>query len=281
MQVIETFLCGKENNFKTCEDGIFIGENLAAVVDGVTAKGTKLWDGRKSGCYAKDKIIEYLNLTSPEQSAKELFCNLDAVLHDSIAPCKEELLVEDYPRASVIVYNHYYKEIWSYGDCQCRLNDKVYSHVKKIDRLNADLRAYVLEYELLNGKTLEMLKANDLGRNAIQKNLQMQFQFENCTGEFGYPVLNGQGIREEFIKIYPVEQADEIILASDGYPVVGKNLSESEKELERILKEDPMCFRQFPSTKGVQRGNISFDDRAFCRIKIKSSKKVPNMLQFY
>lgn len=268
MQIIETFLCGKENNEETCEDGIFISENIVAVIDGVTAKGMKLWNGKKSGYYARDKIIAYLKQVSWEQPAKELFGNLNRVLHDSIISCEEELQLEDFPRASVIVYNDYYKEIWSYGDCQCRLNKQVYSHVKKIDQLNADLRAYVLEYALLDGKTPEMLMENDLGRKAIQKNLQMQFQFENSTGEFGYPVLNGQGIEESLIKIYQVKEGDEIILASDGYPVLGKNLKESERELERIVKEDSLCFRQFRSTKGVQRGNVSFDDRAFCRIRI-------------
>lgn len=53
MQIIESFLCGKENNPKTCEDGIYIGEHLVAVIDGVTAKGKRLWNGHKSGPYAK------------------------------------------------------------------------------------------------------------------------------------------------------------------------------------------------------------------------------------
>ena len=268
MQIIETFLCGKENNEKTCEDGIFIGEHMVAVIDGVTAKGTKLWNGQKSGCYAKNKILTYLKQIPKEQTAKDLFMHLDKVLHDSAIACKEELQIEDFPRASVIIYNDYYKEIWSYGDCQCRVNEDVYSHTKKIDKLNANLRAYVLEYELLQGKTLEMLMENDLGRKAIQKNLQMQFQFENSFGEFGYPVLNGQGIEESLIKIYQVKEGDEMILASDGYPVIEKDLKKSEQELERLIKEDPLCFRQLRGTKGIQKGNISFDDRAFCRIRI-------------
>lgn len=272
MQILESFLCGKEQNPATCEDGIFIRENLVAVIDGVTAKGTRLWNGKKSGCYAKDKIIEYLQNISAKQvykqSAKEFFCGLDKILREEIAVYGEELALEDYPRASIIVYNHYYKEVWSYGDCQCRLKNFTYSHAKKIDELNAALRAYVLEHELLTGKTLEMLRENDSGRKAILKNLQMQFLFENKTGAFGYPVLNGRGIEESLIKIYQAKEGDEIILASDGYPILGKTLKESEKALERILREDSMCFRQFRSTKGVQAGNVSFDDRAFCRIRI-------------
>lgn len=85
MQIIETFLCGKENDFKTCEDGIFIGENLAAVADGVTAKGMKVWDGKRSGCYAKDKIIEHLNQVPKEHTAKELFCSTKGVQKGNIS----------------------------------------------------------------------------------------------------------------------------------------------------------------------------------------------------
>lgn len=48
MKVIETFLQGKENDPDTCEDGIFIGENIVAILDGVTAKGTCLWKGKKA-----------------------------------------------------------------------------------------------------------------------------------------------------------------------------------------------------------------------------------------
>ncbi len=53
MEILETFLCGKENNPATCEDGLVISEQLVAIIDGVTAKGTRLWNDMSSGCYAK------------------------------------------------------------------------------------------------------------------------------------------------------------------------------------------------------------------------------------
>lgn len=83
---------------------------------------------------------------------------------------------------------------------------------------------------------------------------------------FGYPVLIGQGIEPSMIKIYPVKSGDEILLASDGYTVLRGTLEESAKKLQRILKEDPLCFRAYRSTKGKKSCNVSFDDRAYCRI---------------
>lgn len=134
--------------------------------------------------------------------------------------------------------------------------------------LNASLRAYYLEYHLQKGMTLEELQENDLGRAAIQPNLLMQFAFENQPGEFGYPVLNGMGIEPSMICTYKVQEGDEIILASDGYPKLGKDLAESEANLQQLMEEDPMCFRKYLCTKGLKEGNSSFDDRAFCRIQV-------------
>ena len=153
---------------------------------------------------------------------------------------------------------------------QCAINGRVYTHEKEIDWLNAGLRAFYLEYELQRGKTMEELAntSPDPGRTAIQENLKLQMDFENKDIPFGYPVLNGQGIEPSMIKVYPVKPGDEILLASDGYPVLRGTLAESEKELQRILEEDPLCFRTYRSTKGKKSCNVSFDDRTYCRILV-------------
>ena len=268
MKILEKFIQGKESNPETCEDGLFIGEQMVAIIDGVTTKGTYLWDGKKSGRFAKDIIMEFLSKNVERYSAAELFHGMDYALKRSIENALGDLLRKDYPRASVIVYNDFYKEIWSYGDCQCYINNRVYTHAKKIDELNSDLRAFYLEYECLEGKNIEELIKDDLGRKQIEKNLLMQFAFENKAGVFGYPVLNGQGIAESMIKVYSVEAGQEIVLASDGYPVLKSTLEESERALQYILENDPLCFRVYRSTKGLKPGNKSFDDRAFCRIAV-------------
>lgn len=269
MQIIENFLCGKENNPKTCEDGIYISEHLVAVIDGVTAKGHRLWDGHKSGYYAKEILLNYLKQESIEKkSSLELLKNLDKVLREAVMAYEKSLEPEEYPRASIIIYNDYYKEIWNYGDCQCSINGRVHTHSKKIDETNAALRARYLEEALKKGTTMEELLVNDCGRAIIQENLLQQFAYENKTSEYGYPVLNGSGIEPELLRVYKVNEGDEVILASDGYPTLGKNLKESEDKLQKVIEEDPLCFRQYLSTKGIKKGNVSFDDRAFCRIEV-------------
>lgn len=284
MKIIEQFIKGKENSLKTCEDGLFTGSFMAAVIDGVTPKSRYLWQGKTSGCYAKDILLAFLGKIQrselKSQTPEEFFSLLDRQLAiASGMPARKAgagnsdsgvLRFTDYPRASIILYNDICREIWAYGDCQCAVNGRVYSHEKEIDRLNAGLRAFCLEYELQKGKTIEELAQlpADPGRTAIEENLKLQMAFENKNIPFGYPVLNGQGIAPSMIKVYPVKSGDEILLASDGYPVLGGTLAESEKELQRILKEDPLCFRAYRSTKGKKSCNISFDDRAYCRILV-------------
>lgn len=268
MKIIEQFLCGKKNIPDICEDGLVIGKHLIAVIDGVTSKGICLWDGNTSGCYAKYILTDYLQQDIERQSAVELLSNLDRILRENVQSRAENLSYAEYPRASIILYNDFYKEIWSYGDCQCRINEEIVTHPKKIDQLNADMRAFYLEYQILQGVDVTTIGLNDLGRKSIEKNLLMQFAFENKPGYFGYPVLNGMGIEESMIKHYPVSEGDIIVLASDGYPVLKGNLNECEKALDYIKQNDPLCFRLYRSTKGIKRGNISFDDRAFCKFVV-------------
>ena len=268
MKILESFLLGKKPDPDVCEDGLVLGGRLIAVVDGVTAKGTRLWNGRTSGCRARELLCGYLQTGVEKQPPEELFQNLDALLHREICAQGGRLAAGEYPRASVIVYNDVYREVWSYGDCQCRINDEVFSHSKAIDRLTADLRAFYLERALAQGAQEADLAREDPGRAAILPLLSMQFDFENQPGPFGYPVLNGQGVALSMLRRYPVSAGDEIVLASDGYPVLERTLRACEAELERIRKADPLCFRLFRSTKGFCPGNNSFDDRTFCRFVV-------------
>ncbi len=269
MKILEQYIQGKENNPDTCEDGLYIGEDIIAVLDGVTAKNTYLWNGVSSGCYGKNVIIDFLKKQPLTDSPEKFFMDADRQLKEVIDKKTNDIQIEDYPRVSIILYNDRCHEIWSYGDCQCRINDKVYSYEKEIDRLNAEMRAFYLEYCLLQGRTLEELICSDPGRKEIEDNLLRQLVFENKAGKFGYPVLNGQGIEAAMIKRYSVKPGDQIVLASDGYPKLKKTLKESEDALKEILEKDPMCFRKFRSTKGVRTGNISFDDRTYCRILVE------------
>lgn len=269
MKVIEEFIEGKRKDQSMCEDGYIIKDNFIAVVDGVTAKGNHLWEGMySSGCYAKNKILEYLKGNVEKQNAQELFTNLSNVLKETyFSEMKDDIKVERL-RACIIVYNGFYNEIWSYGDMQCMIDSDVYQDSKEIDDVMAKKRIDVIKNALNNGMTIDELIKNDIGRAAMLKNVKKQFDYENKKCKYGYPVINGDEILPEMIKKYSVLENSEVILASDGYPKLCETLEESEKELERILREDPLCINENPSTKGIQPGYSSFDDRTYIRFKV-------------
>lgn len=272
---MEIYLRGKTEDPKLCEDGIFIGKKLIVVIDGVTSKGKLKWFGDSSGKYAKDVLYKYLTENEDFNSAEEFFQSLSYCLRDA-RRMNEGCKFEDYPRASVIAYSVINGKIWSYGDCNCMINGILHSHGKQIDKINSEKRAEVIENAIIkNGehKVMEHLKVNDFGRDAIKEGLQKQLYLENrhlfINGlDYGYPVINGESICSEMIVEYEVYPGDHIVLATDGYPVLKGTLKESETALDWILKNDPMCFRKYKSTKGLQNNYDSFDDRAYISLTI-------------
>ena len=268
MKIIECLILGKNQNQELCEDGIFINEHFIAVIDGVTAKGKHLWNGATSGLHAKNIIINYLKDAPYNINATELLNNLNRLLMKEFINYKVEDDEREYLRASIIIFSNYFKEIWSFGDCQCMINNQTYIHSKKIDYLNSEMRTMAIKSFLKMGTKVEELLYNDRGRDLILPFLEMQLIFENTDDDLGYAVLNGKQINMKLFKSYKVKAGDLVVLASDGYPKLFRTLEESEEYLKMIITEDPLCFSLYKSTKGLLIGQNSFDDRAYIRFLI-------------
>jgi len=272
--IIESFIESKNKNIEVCEDGLFIGKSAIAVIDGCTSKSDYKWFGKTGGRYAKDIICEELAKDISTDCPQEFFESLNNAIRNAITDNHDYIRNEDKPRASIIAYIPSKKEIWSYGDCQCIIDNKIYTHTKQIDVDLSQKRAAILEEEIRKGNTIKNLMSDDVGRKAIYDDLKKQLNYENThtnmETDYGYPVLNGDNsICEDMIERYAVTCGQEVVLASDGYPILRNTLEQSEEELYRIIKEDPLCFKQYKSTKGLREGNSSFDDRTYIRFKIE------------
>lgn len=260
MEIIEKSIIGKNPDQNLCEDGLFISENFIAVIDGVTAKSPELFCGKTGGRAAMEKIIEALSVLDKNSPQKATF----EILNESIKRLYEST-PDGHASACAIIYSKAHKEIWCCGDCQCLINDTLYLNEKKIDSITSEVRALVLEIALLQGKTTDELLENDIGRNFIEPLLKKQYLFENSDNQYAYEVLNGKNLRFDLIKTYKVCNGDTVVLASDGYPVLKATLSESEHELNKVIKENPLCNKGYLSTKGLKKGNLSFDDRTYIK----------------
>lgn len=262
MQIKEYFTKGKISN-DTNEDGLYISKDIIAVIDGVTSKTSNLYDGHKSGYVAKKIVLDTLKHIDPRSTFEETLLHINNNLfkyHKEIGKEKE------YFSAQIIMYNNYYKEIWNFGDSSCMINGHVHLHDKLYDEITSNARALYDNLLLKQGYTVEQLLEKDLGAEYIEPLLKNQYLYDNnIDSPYGYPVLNGQEIHFNHLIKYEVKKGDEVVLASDGYPLIKPTLKESERYLNDILKKDPLCINKFVTTKGLKKGYKSYDDRTYVR----------------
>lgn len=264
MKIIEQLIKGKSVDQALCEDRLLITDDFIAVVDGVTAKSSQTFNGKSGGIAAAEVIcnaIENFPLDISVENATQLLTEAVAGLYSK----GEE---KGSAAAGVIILSLFRNEIWSIGDCQCIINGEKHLHEKEIDLLISQRRADFIKNAIENGATEEDFLKNDTGREYILPAIKEQQKHANTLGELGYAVINGTPIPQELIVVYKVKQGDAIVLASDGYPFLCDTLEESEYLLEKELSQNPLCYKNYKSTKGIKDGNLSFDDRTYIKIII-------------
>ena len=171
--------------------------------------------------------------------------------------------------ASAVIYSKSLNEIWQIGDCRFLVGSTYSTNEKEIDEIMAKARAAFNETAIINGEiTLESLKDHDPGRDFIMPFLTRQALLQNCPYEnqFSFAVFDGFTIDPKKVIVFPVGKAKEFVLSSDGYPQTFNTLEKSEQYLHAIMQKDPNCIREYKCTKGLKKGNRSFDDRAYLKI---------------
>lgn len=164
--------------------------------------------------------------------------------------------------ASAIVYSRYLRQIWMVGDCQCMVNGVAYDNPKPHEKETAGERAAIIRTAIDNGVSIEELMTDDIGRKAILPKLKEACLLQNIL----FPVIDGFDIPTDKVKVVDINEGPtEIVLASDGYPILMESLEKSEKELKRLIKHDPLCIKENVATKGLAYGQSSFDDRSYIR----------------
>jgi len=259
-----------------CEDGVFFGKRFVAVIDGVTSKSDRRFDNKTSGRIAMEIITDVFS------QLDNMALKYTDTPHKVLSVLDKALASEDKRRgatgaaelfkASVIYFDRLNKTVVSYGDCRCRIGDVVYDDVKKVDVELSSKRAEILNQALVDGRSVDDLRRDDVGRAAIIPEMLELCKHENESGsEYGYPVLNGRGVNEALIKVYTVREGETVVLCSDGYPVVCSSLEESEEALAEVLREDPLLIGKnrygFVTTKACGIENTSFDDRAWVKLE--------------
>lgn len=271
-QMEEAYLIGKDGHSTVCGDAISQSPHYIAVIDGATPKGQKLWNSLPGDVFVAQLLAQAVEDMDPNLTAPQAI----TCLNDRVTQAYREAGVdfaalppEEQLQASVILYSVKRKEVWSFGDCKLRINARNIDHIKKIDQMLSDLRAFCIETRLAVGLPILDDDGSDYGRAQILPFLKKQMLFANTDRPFGYDVISGGAIRAENVKVYEVKTGDHIVLASDGYPVLFDTLTECEQYLRDALREDRACVRKLRGTKGVGPDKESYDDRSFISFVVR------------
>ncbi|WP_342506397.1 hypothetical protein [Sporosarcina sp. FSL K6-2383] len=274
ISMVELLNEGKVGRPEVCEDLYVITPDFVAVIDGATNISDRLIEGKAPGRFAAEVIQETLLGVQKDVTLVDLIAQINGNLQRryQIFGMAEEIEKNAWmaPTACLICYSRYYHEVWQIGDSQCMIDGRLYTNDKPIDAITANARAMYLETELKKGKTLEDLMEHDTGWDYIKPLIKQQYYLQNDKdNQFGFEVINGFDVDFSRVKIIEVPvNAETMILASDGYPIIKETLAETEVALSQLLATDPLCFRQFKTSKGLQKGNRSFDDRTYIRFEV-------------
>lgn len=273
MKIVEGTLKSRDGNLQNCEDAVVVTDDFACVMDGTTSKSEAVWQEKTSGQMASILISDAVTSLSRNVTREEAINALTSRIADYYRSNKlyDELKKEPIRRftASVALYSDCRKEIWIIGDVQAKVGQETFGSRIVLEEILATARALFLEMELIRGKTMDELMQVDTGREFIKPLLKGQSLFQNSDphNPYSYGVIDGFPVPEPAIKTIRIENGTEyLILATDGYPFLEPTLEQSERRLEEVLTSDPLCMREYKATKGLKKGTISYDDRAYLKL---------------
>ncbi|KUO14762.1 hypothetical protein [Streptomyces dysideae] len=163
------------------------------------------------------------------------------------------------------------RQVWRVGDVHVAVSRagrwEQYPADKSIDEAASAVRAAYLHC-LLAAAPRRELPPQGPGRQLILPLLRYQTLLANRADlPYGYGVLNGTPVPERFIETIDLDDnAEEVVLASDGYLSPAPCLEQAEADLAASLAADPLRIGTHPSTKGMAPGARSVDDRTYVRL---------------
>lgn len=252
------------------EDGMVITDNFIAVIDGSTSKSSKRYSfWYSNGAYCMRIISRYLKHAPKNLTFEQFAKGVTLAVRKHYKNSDMEHLAthpEDRLTASVIVYSRLQRQIWMIGDCQCLINEEYYDNPKPMETVIADNRSKVAQRLLSEGvTTIDNLQTEDVSRREIIPLLIESMKEQNRS----YSVVDGFPIPMAHTRVITLDfRPWTIVLATDGYPFLKPTLEESETMLAQQLVQDPLNITAYKATKGLIKGNNSFDDRTYIRFTI-------------
>ncbi len=265
VRIIEQTTVGKLGA-ERCEDFVHVSDGYVAVIDGASSILPN-FSGKKPGRIIAELIDLAMAEIEPRLSANAFFSDLCRRVSSALDAAWPSSAAER-PTASVLVYSVARAEVWALGDGWVKVGES--AHELKISYAEAYtfLRCAYLNLLLAEGHSVEQLMNDPSALDLVRPFIQLQSRIQNrLASPYGYGVFDGSLACLDFLKIIQVDPGQDVVLASDGYPVLGDDLAATEKILNDCLMADPLMIDRYPQIKGLMKGQVSFDDRAYVRFR--------------
>ncbi len=267
MQILEKQSTGKYGSDKRNEDAVVVTADFAAVIDGATDISGALIDGVTPGRFAAQAVAAAFEKLDKHADATATVAFFTAAL----AKARQAHHVPQTVRPFCVFacYSKARRQIFRLKDVKITINGaEIGGEIAAVEALTEARRA-LLHSHLAAGKTVAELLENDPSRAVYAAFSEHNFALLNNAGNaYGFGAINGSPVPDIFIETIDVPEGAEIILASDGYPVLKNSLAESEAVLAEILVQDPLLIGDYPQPRAMLQNGISFDDRSFLRFSI-------------
>lgn len=266
MQIIEQFSHSKYGAPARNEDAIVITNDFAAVIDGATDVSGITVNGMTPGRYASQTIAQALTEMPANIDGYDAFKFLSDFLKAN--KIKKDLPANFNPFCVAAIYSVNRREIFYIRDIQIKLNGvSMGGEIPALEPITTYRQTY-LNAMIANGASVDDLLKDDPFHVLLCDLCDYTpALLNNAESRSGWGVINGETIPEKFIEIIPVPEGSDLIMTSDGYPVIETTLQESENRLKQILDEDPLLIGKYPQPRAMKNDMDSFDDRSWLKIK--------------
>ena len=270
LDVVESFVLGKQGVEARCEDAVVETPVHVAVIDGATTEPGHEIDGRSPGRFAMETVAAAIRGLDPDADAEQAIGELSTALAEGLTTHGVEpgMLAS----ACVLIASVRRHEVWRVGNSTFALDGKAYPQPWSLVEIPARMRSAYLKALLRAGETtIEEIAKSDPGEKLIAPLLRIEHVFRNAldSGELAYAAIDGLDIPAALIERVSIPPGlSEVVFVSDGYPLTAPTLAEAEAYLERSLAEDPLRIEQHAEVRGVREGYLSYDDRAYVRFRL-------------
>lgn len=266
--VAEAFTASKTGVDDDNEDTYADGPDWTVVCDGASDRSGYRLDGRTGGWHVSRLIAEVFTAAGPRARPCDLIAAINARYADLFGDTVDPGAAER-PSAVFAAFNKTTGMIVRVGDITWTNGTDVFEVRNKVEAVHVAMRSTYLRMLLADGATVDGLLAEDPAREIIGPSLRREVALRNRrdVGDLAFAAVDGRLIPGKFIETFTIDHSTrDVVLASDGYPLVLPTLSDTETYLRDDLQRDPLRIGAHAGTKAPAPGFVSFDDRTYVRL---------------